>query len=150
VSSSTTRSRKRSSSVAHVVVGCLVAACLAAGCTSARANLGTTDSSCYLSLPAATKAAGSHSRLLGVHLFTMDDLRAKAPKLYAQVAPHHTTTQRVCVLAFAGHFTTDSVSMPHGRSEGPVAVVVLSNPSNHLLGTVILRQAPLRFAHSHI
>jgi hypothetical protein len=136
--------------VARLVVGCLAVVSVSAGCTSARANLGTTDSSCYLSLPAATKAVGPHSRLLGVHLFTLDDLRTKAPKLYAQVAPHRATTQRVCVLAFSGHFTTDTVSMPHGRSAGPVAVVVLSNPSNHLLGTVILRQTPLRFAHSHI
>ena len=127
-----------------------MAASLGAGCTSARSDLGTSDSSCYLSLPAATKAVGPHSRLLGVHLFTLDELRQKAPKVYADVGPDSSTTQRVCVLAFSGHFTTDNVSMPHGRSEGPVAVVVLSNPSDHLLGTVILRQVPLRFAHSHI
>ncbi len=144
------RTRDRVSLVVRVVAGCVVLASLGAGCTSARADLGTSDSSCYLSLPAATKAVGPHSRLTGVHLFTLDSLRKKAPKLYAQIAPHRGTTQRVCVLAFSGRFTQDSVSMPHGRSEGPVAVVVLSNPSNHLLGTVILSQAPLRFAHSHI
>ncbi len=136
--------------VACLSVGCLVAVSLGAGCTSARAELGTSDSSCYLSLPAATKAVGPHGRLLGVHLFTLDELRSKAPTIYAQVAPHHATTQRVCVMAFSGHFTSYAVSMPHGLSAGPVAVVVLSSPSNHLLGTVILEQVPLRFAHSRI
>ena len=150
MNSSVCHSGGRPSLVARLVVGCLVAASLGAGCTSARADLGTSDSSCYLSLPAATKAVGPHSRLLGVHLFTLDELRTKAPKLYAQIAPHHATTQRVCVMAFSGHFTSDGVSMPHGRSAGPVAVVVLSNPSNHLLGTVILRQVPLPFAHSRV
>jgi hypothetical protein len=149
VNSSVRHGGGRPSLVARLLVGCLVAALLSAGCTSARADLGTSDSSCYLSLPAATKAVGPHSRLLGVHLFTLDELRTKAPKLYAQIAPHH-TTQRVCVMAFSGHFTSDAVSMPHGRSAGPVAVAVLSSPSNHLLGTVIFKQLPLRFAHSHI
>ena len=150
MNSSVCHSGGRASLVARFIVGCLVAASLGAGCTSARANLGTSDSSCYLSLPAATKAVPPHSRLLGVHLFTLEELRAKAPKLYAQLAPHGPTTQRVCVLAFSGHFTTDTVSMPHGRSSGPVAVSVLSNPSNHLLGTVILKRTPLGFAHSRV
>jgi hypothetical protein len=101
-------------------------------------------------LPAATKAVGPHSRLLGVHLFTLDNLRKQTPKLYAQIAPPRGTASRICVLAFSGHFTTQSVSKPHGRSAGPVAIVVLSNPSNQLLRTVILRQVPFGFAHSHI
>jgi hypothetical protein len=123
---------------------------LVAGCTGVRSNLGTSDSSCYLALPAATHAVGSHSRLLGAHLLTLADLRRQAPKLVTQIAPTASTTQSLCVLAFSGHFTSTTVSKPHGRSAGPVAIVVLTRPANDLLGTVILMRLPLRFSHSHI
>jgi hypothetical protein len=125
-------------------------ACLAAGCTFARSNLGTTDSSCYLALPAAAKSVGSHTRLLGVRLFTLADLKRQAPKLLAQIPPERPPTQSVCTFAFSGRFTSTSVSQAHGRPAGPVAVVVLTKPSNRLLGTVILKRLPLRFSHSHI
>ena len=58
--------------------------------------------------------------------------------------------QSLCVLAFTGQFRSDSVSKPHGQSAGPVAIVVLTRPSNDVLGTVILKRVPLRFGHSHI
>jgi hypothetical protein len=133
-----------------MLVGCALAACLLAGCTSARSDLGTSDSSCYLALPSASKAVGPHSRLLGVHLFTLDVLHREAPRLFKSLSPERPSQQRVCVLAFMGAFTTKSVSKPLGRPAGPVAVVVLKTPSNQLLGTVILRRLPLRFGHSHI
>jgi hypothetical protein len=133
------------------LVSCALAACIAAGCTSARTNLGTSDSSCYLALPSAAMAVGSHSRLTGVHLFTLDDLHRRAPRFFKLFASEHApSSQRVCVFAFAGAFTEASVSKPLGRTSGPVAIVVLKAPSNQLFGTVILRRLPLRFSHSHI
>ncbi len=142
--------RQHLSSRARGLAACALVIFLAAGCTSARSNLGTSDSSCFLALPAATKAVGSHSRLLGARLFSLTELRREAPKLAAQVSPKGSPKQSLCVLAFSGHFSSTAVSMPHGRSVGQVAVVVLTRPSNMLLGTVILKRVPLSFGHSHI
>ncbi len=142
--------RRRSSPPARALAVCAAVLSVAAACTSARTNLGTSDSSCYLALPAATKAVDSHSRLLGAHLFTLSELRHAAPKLAARIAPMGSPKQSLCVLAFTGQFRSESVSKPHGQSEGPVAIVVLTRPSNDVLGTVILKRVPLRFSHSHI
>jgi hypothetical protein len=136
--------------LAYVLAGCLLVGGVAAGCTSARSDLGTSDSSCYLALPTAAKAVGPHTRLLGVRLFTLADLRHQAPRLSKQLSATGSSATRVCVLAFSGRFTSTSVSQPHGRPEGPVAVAVLTSPSNKLLGTVIFERIPLRFSHSHI
>lgn len=132
------------------IAACALTVGLAAGCTSPRSNLGTTDSSCYLALPVAVKAVGSHGHLLGARLFTLAQLRKKAPRLVARIQPKGTPHQQVCVLAFSGQFTAGQLSKPHGRPSGPVAIVVLTSPSNSLLGTLILKRVPLRFSHSHI
>ncbi|MGH9096166.1 MAG: hypothetical protein ACRDWB_01970 [Acidimicrobiales bacterium] len=127
----------------------LLAACLLAGCTSARTELGTSDSSCYLALPAATKAVGPHSRFIGVHLFTLASLKMRAPRLFDALPSQLASSQRVCALGFVGTFTKTSVSVPLGLASGSVAVVISKTPSNQLLGTVIFAQEPIRFGHSH-
>ncbi len=146
--------RQMPSTVRRGAVCCLLAASLLAGCTAARSSLGTSDSSCFLALPAATRAVGSHSKshskLIGVHLYTLDDLRHLAPGFFTIFPNEHPSTQRVCVMAYSGTFTSSSVSKPLGRPAGPVAVVVMETPANRLLGTVILRHVPLHFSHSHI
>lgn len=142
--------RQRSLSLTAGLASCTFVICLAAACTSPRSNLGTSDSSCYLALPAAAKAVPAHSKLLGAHLVTLTDLRRQAPKMVAAIEPKVPPKQRLCVLAFSGQFRSTEVSKPHGRSVGSVAVVVLTSPSNSLLGTVILRRVPLSFSHSHI
>jgi len=131
------------------LAGCLLLAALASGCTSARNSLGTSDSSCYLALPAAERAVHGHGHLEGVHLFSLAALRQKAPHLYRTIAPERVTS-RVCVVAFDGFFTTSSVSDPRGRSAGRLAVVVATTPANRLLGTVIFVRPPLHFGHSHV
>jgi hypothetical protein len=143
-------SRHLSFSFTRELAVCTLLILLAAGCTSARSNLGTSDSSCYLALPAATKAVGSHGRLLGVHLFTLTELRHQAPKLTTAISPKGPSSERVCVIAFSGHFRASTMTKPHGRPAGQVAIAVMTTPSNKLLGTVILRRIPLRFSHSHI
>lgn len=144
----TKRARARRRRVAGFVV-CLLAAGLLAGCTTARSNLGTSDSSCYSALPTATKAVHSHGRLIGVHRFTVSGLRRQAPHLAHDVATKEPGTQSICVVAFQGHFTAGSVSNARGRASGRLAVVVSTTPGNHLLRTVIFTRPPLRFGHSH-
>jgi hypothetical protein len=135
--------------LASGLAACLLAAGLLAGCTSARSNLGTSDSACFLALPPATKAVGGHSKFIGVHLYTLASLRKNAPHLYDALPSQPASSQRICAIAFMGTFTTTSVSHPLGLASGPVAVVVLKTPSNQLLGTVIFDHAPVRFGHSH-
>ena len=127
----------------------LLAVCLLAGCTSARSNLGTSDSSCYLALPAAAKAVPPHSRFIGVHLFTLASLKKNAPHLFDALPSEPVSSQRVCAIAYSGTFTKTSVTKPFGLASGSFAVVVSKTPSNQLLGTVIFNHTPIRFGHSH-
>jgi hypothetical protein len=131
------------------VAGCALLAALLAGCTSARSNLGTSDSACYLALPTATKAVHAHGRLLGVHRYTVAALRKQVPQLTGDITTKEAGSQAVCVAAFTGNFTSQSVTDPHGRESGHLAVVVSTTPGNRVLGTVIFRQPPLHFGHSH-
>jgi hypothetical protein len=132
------------------LAGCALLAALCSGCTAARSNLGTSDASCYLSLPTATHAVGSHGRLVGFRQFSLKDLSRVAPHLYRAISDRQSTSQQVCVIAFTGSFTSGHVSKPKGRPSGKLAVVVSTTPNNQLLGTVIFRKAPLHFGHTHV
>jgi hypothetical protein len=134
---------------AGAVVSCVLALCVLAGCTSARSELGTSDSACFLAIPTATRAVGPHSRLLGVRLLTPTSLGRLAPSLAADLPSEGPPRGQICVLAFAGTFTARTVAKPAGLPSGPVAVVVARSPSNRLIGTVIVQRAPLHFGHSH-
>jgi hypothetical protein len=138
--------RRPAASVAACV---LLGGGLATACTTARSDLGTSTSSCYLALPAANNAVEGHGRLLGVQRYSLTALHQQAPNLYDQLSPNAPGSQRVCVVAFGGKFDTASVHAPRGRSSGLLAVVVSTTPGNHVLGTVILARPPLRFGHSH-
>ena len=126
-----------------------MAAGLLAGCTSARNDLGTSDSSCYIALPAAARAVGSHGRLIGVHLSTLAALHRQTPGLFDALPNEPPTSQRICTVSFMGSFTSTTVSKPVGRASGTVAVVVSTFPSNALLGTVITDRPPPHVGHSH-
>ncbi len=132
-----------------VIVGCLLAAGTVADCTTARSDLGTSVSSCYHALPAATKAVDRHGHLLGVLQLTVGTLQREAPGLYMDLSAHPSAGKKICVVAFGGTFDASSVSDPRGLQSGRLAVVVSTTPDNHPLGTVILPRPPLRFGHAH-
>jgi hypothetical protein len=138
--------RRRGGLVATVVL----TAGLLAGCTSARSSPGTSDSSCFLSLPTASQAVHGHGHFLGVHRFSVSALRKKAPRLTALMAKDHPGTQDICITAYTGTFTAATVSKPLGKPAGKLAVVITETGTNHLVATVIFTRLPLRFAHSHI
>jgi hypothetical protein len=138
------------SKVAMRLLICAVAACILVGCANARSSLGTSDSSCYLALPAATKAVHAHGKLVGVHLYTLATLGKKAPQLARSLSIQPASAQRVCVFEFTGSFSKESVTRPLGVDSGRLAVVVLKTPSNQLVGTVVVSHPPLRFNHTHI
>jgi hypothetical protein len=130
---------------------CVVAVVLgASGCTAVRSNLGTSDSSCYLALPAAAKAVHSSGKLVGVQRSTLTKMEKSSPHFVDDLHLGRVRAQSICLFAYSGQFTAQSVSEPGGRPDGRLAVVVLSTPANVLLGTVILKHAPLRFGHPHI
>lgn len=131
------------------LVGCLLAAAFLADCTTARSDLGTSVSSCYHALPTATEAVHRRGHLLGVQEFTVGSLRRQAPSLSRELAASAASGRRMCVVAFSGTFDASSVSAPRGHQSGHLAVVVTTTPGNHLLGTIILPRAPLRFGHPH-
>ena len=125
----------------------VVSATVLTGCTSARTNQGTTDESCYLSLPAAQKAVGGHGHLAGVRKVSLSALRGMAPHLYGDLSDALSPRQAVCLAAYKGHFMSSEVQKPLGRSSGPLAVAVVTTPGNKVLGTLILERLPVRFQH---
>jgi hypothetical protein len=127
--------------------GLMVAASLFTACSAARSGQGTTDESCYLALPTTEDAVGGHAHLAGVRKFTLSGLHGVAPRLYAHLVTDVPKGQNVCVAAYTGHFSASTVSKPLGRPTGTLAVVVVTTPANHLLGTLILTKLPLRFQH---
>lgn len=131
------------------LVGCLLLVGVLSGCTTARNNLGTTDSSCYLALPTAAKAVGQHGHLVGVRGFTLGQLHREQPRIFGELSTKLPASQHVCVVAYTGTFARTSVSRPLGRPSGHLAVVVATFPSNHLLGTFIFRHLTMRFGHTH-
>jgi hypothetical protein len=141
--------RLRSATVVTVVT-VLVLGGVLAGCTTPRDNLGTSDSACYLAIPAATGAVGGHGRFLGVHLLTLRALRKESPDLFHALGTARPPSQQVCVAAFAGSFHATDVASPKGGTSGNTAVVVETIPSIALLGTVIVTHTPFRFGHAHV
>ena len=130
------------------MAGVLVAAVLLASCSAARTGLGTTDESCYLTLPTAAKAVGGHGHLAGVRRFTPGGLRAVAPRLYDKVIDKMPKGRDVCLAAYTGHFTAAGVADPLGHRSGTVAVAVVTTPGNELLGTLVVSHVPVRFQHT--
>lgn len=122
-----------------------------AGCASVRNDLGTTNSDCYIAIPAADGAVHHHGHLRGVLLVTVASLRHRAPNLYraATSAPPPRVT-RVCLVAFGGTFTDSTVTRPIGQEAGHLAVVELDYPSKRLLATLLIRHVPFGFGHTHI
>lgn len=140
---------RRARRASCTLAGLALAASVLVGCTSARTDVGTSDESCYLSLPTATRAVQHHGHLAGIRRFTLSNLHSAAPRLYKRLSTDMTPHQDVCVAAFTGRFAASSVSKPLGRSHGVLAVVVVTTPGNKLLGTLILRRIPVRFSHTH-
>jgi len=131
------------------IAGAVLLASVVSGCTTVRSDLGTSDSSCYLALPTATKAVDAHGRMIGVRRLTLSTLRRQAPSLSAGLGTTRAASQVVCAVAFEGRYTQASVSQPYGQSSGHLAVVVSTNPGNHLLGTFLFTRLPLHFGHPH-
>lgn len=131
---------------ALVLVLCLGAA--TAACSGGRESLGTSDAPCYVALPTASQAVGSHGHLVGVRLFKVGSVTYRLLDRALDAAG--VNSGRVCLVAFSGDFSARSVEHPAGRSSGKLAVVVLHYPSGTLIATVLFLHPPTRFGHSHL
>ena len=143
-------SRRRATGARAVLAAaCLAAGVLGSGCAEARNDLGTSDASCYVALPAASAATHGAGRLLGLRLVRADSLDG-LPVLASVASAAGHRGSRVCLVAYAGRFTAATVVEPYGAPSGPTAVVVVTYPGLTLLGTVITRSPSMRFSHTHL
>jgi hypothetical protein len=132
------------------VAGVILLATVLTGCTSVRSSLGTSDSSCYLTLPVASQAVGGHGKFLGIHAYTPSQLKARSSRLYAELIAAHATTAHMCVAAYTGTFTADKVAKPLGKSSGRLATTVINASDRKVLATVLFHRLPRHFGHPHL
>jgi hypothetical protein len=88
----------------------------AAACSAGRESLGTSDAPCYVALPTASQAVGSHGHLVGVLLFKVGSVTYRLLDRALDAA--RVTSGRVCLVAFSGDFSAASVAHPAGRRTG--------------------------------
>jgi hypothetical protein len=132
-------------------VGSLLLAGVLSGCTAARSSLGTSDSSCFLSLPAAANAVRGDGHFIGIHLLTPAQLTRVAPRFTDDLVDAKLTAPHMCVAAYDGFtFTASMVKKPLGQMRGRLAIVVVNASNEKVLVTVIIGRAPLRFGHPHL
>lgn len=120
-----------------------------AGCASARDDLGTGSSGCYVALPAALGAVHHHGHLHGVLLTPVASLRQRAPVLYRAARTGAPADHQVCLVAFTGSFSASAVTDPVGDPSGGVAVVELGYPDRRVVATMVTSRPPFEFVHSH-
>jgi hypothetical protein len=102
-------------------------------------------------LTGCTAADAVHHRgtFAGVHLVSLTSFGTDAhAHLSARAGPG---VHDVCVVSYRGRFTVEQVERPLGRAPqggvGQFAIVIVSEPQKHLLGTVVRTTEPLRFGH---
>lgn len=140
----------RSSRSVMAMLGAVAATLALSACSAVRNDLGTSNSPCYVAVPAATGAVHRAGSLAGVRLVRVRSLQ-RFHLLYQVAGDGQASNRRVCLVAFRGHFEEQRVSVPQrGKRAGAFAVVVLSYPDGRVLGTVILRHPPVAFGHSHL
>ncbi|HEY1832643.1 MAG TPA: hypothetical protein VGG38_20570 [Acidimicrobiales bacterium] len=134
-----------------VAAASLALAAALSGCTSPRSSLGTGDSACFLDLPAAAGAVHTHGRFIGIHRYSLAALKKTAPRLVRDLEAAHDTATQMCLAAYQGHYTSSGVEKPIGRrSSGTLAVVAVDASNKKVLGTLIIKKAPLHFGHPHV
>jgi hypothetical protein len=121
-------------------------------CTAARNTLGTTTSPCFDALAVASAAVHHHGTFDGVRLMSLDSLGKAAHLREDILADAGPGVHDICAVGYHGTFTVKSVKRPLGRPPpggvGHFAVVIVSKPQNHLVGTLVRVKEPLRFQHS--
>jgi hypothetical protein len=113
--------------------------------------LGTNASPCFEALAIAADAVHDRGTFAGVRPVSFSligaDLRLRA-ELSAVAGK---TVHNVCAVSYRGVYKVGQVERPLGPppvgSVGRYAIVIVSEPQNRLLGTVVRLTQPLRFGH---
>ena len=136
-----------------LVLAVLLAGSLA-GCSTARLGLGTGSSQCFRALAPAADAVHDRGGLAGVRLVPARGLSHHRDRVDDLVVVSPSPIRAVCLVAYRGEFRLDQVTDPLGHSPrsgtGPYALVVVSSPQNHVLGTFVLDHLPIRIRHDLI
>jgi hypothetical protein len=127
-----------------------------AGCASVRSGLGTSSSVCFRAIPVGkTAVQAKSSTFVGVRSASEKDIEkfgSTHDLLVAEMIKRNGGKLKgLCLIAFHGSFDPTSVH----ELLGPVppvghrayAVVVVSEPSNKLLATLIRSKEPISFTH---
>jgi hypothetical protein len=86
-----------------------------------------------------------------VRLVTVSSLRTGGPvTLYGPASALRPKVARVCLIEYSGKYHATKVTDPLGRGSGRLAVVAVTYPGKHLVGTLILDRSPFPFSHTHI
>lgn len=119
-------------------------------CTAARDTLGTRDSACFDALAIARQAVHQQGTFTGVRQVPLSVVTADA-RLRGAMARFDAKVHDVCVVSYKGTFDADDVirllGPPPPGGIGHYAIVIVSKPQNHVVGTVIRLTQPLRFGH---
>jgi hypothetical protein len=130
---------------------CVLVAMVVAGCTSARDTLGTNASSCFEALPVAHTAVHGRGTFAGVRLVSLSSFSADVHLQQYLAEGTEARVHDVCVVSYRGTFATHEVEKPLGPAPpggvGHYAIVIVSKPQGHLVGTVVRLTQPLRFGH---
>jgi hypothetical protein len=128
----------------------------ASACTSGGSILGTRDSACFRALPVARRDVGTRAKFAGVRHLPSSVLLAELKRHHPRAGgvPEALEANRgaACLVAFEGHFVPASVGHPWAPHSGPyrVAVVIVDEPNDRVLATVLLRSTPLDFTHHFV
>jgi hypothetical protein len=134
-----------------MVILALISSATLFGCTSARDTLGTNASPCFDALVIAANAVHHTGSFAGVHLLSFTKIGSDAHIQSVLSARAGSKVRDVCVVSYKGTFRFDHVERPLGKPPaggvGRYAIIIVSQPQNHLLGTVVRATQPLRFGH---
>jgi len=137
--------------VAVTLAVCVLVAVVVAGCTSARVTLGTNASPCFDALPVAHDAVHGRGTFAGVRLVSLSSFSADVHLQHYLAEGTAAKVHDVCVVSYRGTFTIHEVEKPLGPTPpggvGHYAIVIVSKPQGHLVGTVVRLTQPLRFGH---
>jgi hypothetical protein len=141
--------RRRALLMAVLMMGTLLTSC-----TSVRNGLGTRDSVCFASLPAAQRAVGGKPTLAGVRYVAptllLDSLDRQTHRQLRPPASLLSMPRKgVCLVAYRGRFSSGLAKRAWRPEPGPYdfAVVVVRQADDHVLGVLLLSQSPMRFSH---
>jgi hypothetical protein len=128
------------------------------GCAVARNGLGTHDSACFKSLPAAHDAVHAEGHFAGMRYTTLGDLEtalARAPGGVAVASPDRLADvprrTGVCVVSYHGLYHPGAVLdgwSPIGVHAGHIAIVIVRQSDLHVLATVVIEHEPLGFTRT--